>query len=170
MTFSASYTEPGLLQRNVSPSIRFLLDAAMKNYREKEKSELMLHQAFDMDPSVLDTYVVYYKFYFYHRLLSEAEEWAYRALENAAQQGGFDKNWECLNEDSAFWDQIDSPERIYLYSLKALAFLRMKQGDMKLPRSLLERLEMLDPQDQVGWSVILQMHTRLSGDGDNDDE
>jgi len=156
--------EPGLLQRDVSPSIRLLLETAMKSYQDKLSAETLLKQAFEMDPSVLDTYVVFYKFYFYHKLISKAEEWVYLALNSASKQGGFDNDWRKLNNDSALWDHLDSPERIYLYSLKALSFLRLKQGDFETPREVLNKLEVLDPQDQVGWTVIAQMHARLSSD------
>ena len=164
MTFISNNIEPGLMQREVAPSVRLLLNAAMKSYRDKTKSENLLRQAFDIDSSVLDTYVVYYKFYFYHSLLAEAERWVYLALENAAAQGGFSKDWQQLTPDCAFWDLVDGPERIYLYSLKALSFLRMKQGDLEIPGEVLAKLEILDPQDQVGWSVISQMRSRLVDD------
>jgi len=153
--------EPGLLQREVAPSIRLLLESAMKNYANREISETLLKKAFDTDPSVLDTYVVYYKYYFYHSLLTKAEQWVYLALENASSQGEFDSDWDSLIPTSANWDVLDGPERIYLYSLKALAFLRMKQGDFELPAEVLNKLEILDPQDQVGWTVVAQMHSRL---------
>jgi len=153
--------EPGLLQMNVTPSIRLLLDSAMKRYADKDNAERMLKQAFDMDPSVLDTYVVFYKFYFYHRMLREAESWAQKALESAAQQGGFDHDWQKLDANSAQWEDADNAERIYLYSLKALTFLRMKQGDLQLPEKILSKLALLDPEDQVGWTVISEMLSRL---------
>lgn len=161
MVFESSDSGPGLIQREVIPSVRILLESAMKNYADRDKSETLLQQAFSIDPTVLDTYVVYYKFYFYHRLLSNAEQWVYLALEKASIQGEFDHRWEKLAPTSACWDTLEGPERIYLYSLKALAFLRMKQGDFQLPKVVLNKLEELDPQDQVGWSVVEQMRARL---------
>jgi hypothetical protein len=170
MTIVSSGIEPGLLQREVAPSIRILLESAMKNYADKEKSEILLRQAFNTDPSVLDTYVVYYKFYFYHRLLLQAEQWVYLALEKSALQGNFDRRWVKLDPTSASWNTLDGPERIYLYSLKALAFLRMKQGDFDLPEEVLNKLKVLDPQDQVGWSVVAGMRDRLCDNELNDND
>jgi len=149
--------EPGLLQREVNPSVRFLLETAMKSYAEKERSEGLLKQAYELDSTVLDTYVVFYKFYFYHGLYRDAERWVHLALESAALQGGFDADWESLSVKDTQWQDAEGPERIYLYSLKALAFLRMKQGDFISPRTVIEKLELLDPLDQVGWSVISEM-------------
>ncbi|MDX1812844.1 MAG: hypothetical protein R3240_12890 [Gammaproteobacteria bacterium] len=156
--------EPGLLQREINPSIRMLLETAMKGYADKNRSEGLLQQAFAIDPTVLDTYVVFYKFYFYHRLLSKAEEWVHLALEKSAAQGGFDSQWQNLTVQSAEWDDAEGPERIFLYSLKALCFLRMKQGDFETPVAVFEQLRKLDPLDQVGWSVVLQMLERVNDD------
>jgi len=156
--------EPGLLQRDIVPAIGLLLNKAKESYRDKSTSENLLKQAFATDPSVLDTYVVYYKFYFYHRMLDDAEKWVNLALEISASQGGFDKDWHNLNETSAFWDLLDGPERVYLYSLKALSFLRMKQGDFFTSSEVLDCLKELDPHDQVGWSVVSQLLSRMYDD------
>ena len=91
-----------------------------------------------------------YKFYFYHRLLGEAEKWVHLALEKSADQGDFDKDWQNISEKDTCWQDAEGPERIYLYSMKALAFLRMKQGDLVTPKSVLQKLKVLDPGDQVG--------------------
>lgn len=138
----------------------------MKGYADKENSEKLLVQAFDLDPDVLDTYVVFYKFYFYHRLLSEADQWIHLALEKSASQGGFDSNWEGLTIADAQWDDAEGPERIFLYSLKAKAFIGMKRGDFSTPGTVLEKLAYLDPGDQVGWSVVLQMFERVKNFND----
>ena len=138
----------------------------MKGYDDKDRSEGLLRQAFDLDPEVLDTYVVFYKFYFYHRLLSEADQWIQLALDKSASQGGFERDWNKLTINDAKWDDVEGPERIFLYSMKAMAFIGMKRGDFNTPGVVLAQLAALDPGDQVGWSVVLQMFERVAYNND----
>ena len=54
----------------------------------------------------------------------------------------------------ADWSCVDAPQHFYLFSLKALAFIRLRRGKKKESLSLLAKLHELDPLDSVGSSVI----------------
>ena len=47
--------------------------------------------------------------------------------------------------------------RFALYTLKALAFIRVKRGERALGLELLEGLSRLDPDGRVGWRVVSEL-------------
>lgn len=105
-------------------------------------------------PKQLEVLVALYKFHFYEGELAKAEEFVFQALIKAAQEGGFKYDLDSLSEESADWDEVRGPARTFLYSLKALAFIRLRQSDTENAEIILNNLQRLDPQDQVGADVI----------------
>ena len=106
------------------------------------------------DTGELAHYFIRYKYLFHHRRLAEAEAVAREGLAAAAAQAGFPTDWRRLTAVSAAWTTAGGPERFYLFSLKALAFIRLRRGDAEESRILLDKLSELDPGDQVGAEVI----------------
>ncbi len=131
-----------------------LLDEAMSVYGDTARAESLLKQARDEAPEALPVYFSLYKFYFYKGRLKEAERSARQALETAARQGGFPSDFRLLAADTADWSRHDGPEHFYLFSLKALAFIRLRQGGKQECEAILEKLRELDKADTVGGSVI----------------
>jgi hypothetical protein len=123
-------------------------------YADTEKAEFLMWTALKADPQCLGSYFSLYKFYFYKRMLTEAEGVARLALETAAGQGGFDPDWTRLDASSSDWRRVDAPQHFYLFTLKALAFIRLRLGYAEESRALLAKLQELDPLDTVGASVI----------------
>ncbi len=50
--------------------------------------------------------------------------------------------------------------RFYLFTLKGLAYLNMRLGDMGEARLMLNALRRLDPQDHVGGALLFHVLTR----------
>jgi|SRR5208282_4221810 len=136
-----------------TPQVRACLEAATLAANVDE-AEVKLLEARQLDPLCLATYFALYKYYFWRRRLAEAEEAARGALAAAASVGGFPADWQKLNRASVDWQALDGPERCYLFSLKALAFIRLRRGAMDDGRALLAKLAEIDPCDQVGASVV----------------
>ncbi|CAL1240498.1 tetratricopeptide repeat protein [Candidatus Methylocalor cossyra] len=145
----------------LSPEIGALLEQAMGAYADTAKAEQLLRQAWDEAPEALPVYFSLYKFYFYKGRLEEAEAAARAALASAARQGGFPEDYERLTPDTTDWGRYDSPQHFYLFSLKALAFIRLRQGDLAGCRKILAKLNELDRADTVGGSVIGAMAAGL---------
>lgn len=139
------------------PVIAQRLREAAACYSDTAVAEQMLRAALADDPECLASYFSLYKFYFYKRRLHDAERIALRALSVAARQGGFNADWSVLTPDAAEWSRVDAPEHFYLFTLKALAFMRLclERGDEA--RSILAKLKELDPRDSVGADVIRAM-------------
>jgi len=76
------------------------------------------------------------------------------ALLSAAMQGGFNADWRTLKADSADWHNNAGAAHFYLFSLKALGFIRLRRGDKTESAAILAKMSEIDPDDSVGASVI----------------
>lgn len=103
-----------------------------------------------IDPACLPVYFALYKFYFYKFRLDDAEKVALMGLKTAASQSGFPAEWSHLSPLSANWSLADGPQHFYLFTLKALALIRLRLGKREESLALLEKLQELDPSDSVG--------------------
>lgn len=157
--------EPGVLT-GASPAVQHILNRAMAAYQDTKTAETLLAEAHALNPEQLDVYIALYKFYFYKKRLPEAEDWARMGLARSARQGRFAADWRELTPMSADWARPNSPERVYLYTLKALGFIRLRQLDIAGSEAILAKLQLLDPQDLVGGSVISGLVGRLK-EGDD---
>ncbi len=95
-----------------------------------------------------------YKFRFYTGRLAEAEQAVLDALRIAARKAGITSDWRAQSRDSADWSDTRGAAHFYLFSLKALAFIRLRLGRRQEAGELLDKLAELDDGDGVGASVI----------------
>lgn len=149
--------------QQIDPEVNVYLQQAVHAHSipDLPKAEMLLWQAQHLKPEQLEVYIALYKFYFYKNRLSEAEEVALLGLKMAAQVGGFSADWTQLTRGSASWECAQGAERIYLYTLKALGFIRLRRLEFIAGQQVLEKLSELDPLDQVGGSVIREIATAM---------
>ncbi len=122
----------------VHGQVRDALERAAASYHDdRDAAGHWLEQAAAADPDALAVYFARYKFHFYRNQLSQAEAAARAGLLAAAAQGGFPSDWRSLTRHSTVWSPAAMPQRFYLFSLKALAFIRLRQGDLQESRALL---------------------------------
>lgn len=157
MTVMAFHEDRVMFGVNIPHEINACLQQAVASYEDSETAEGLLWQAQKMDPEQLEVYVALYKFYFYKNRIAEAEEVVFMALIKSANQGVFPFDWNLLTEASTDWYSRENPQRLYLYALKALIFIRLRQSDIQSAESILNKLQELDPTDQVGGSVLRQL-------------
>jgi tetratricopeptide (TPR) repeat protein len=139
--------------RGIHPQTNACLQEAAAS-PQADRAEALLNKAARLSPSLLAVDVARYKFYFYRGQLDQAEQVTLDTLSKAAQQGGFEPDWiQARLPLEGRW-QPESPERYYLYGLKALAFIRLRRGDREQARLILQALSRMDPEDLVGGSVI----------------
>lgn len=132
---------------------------------QSDRAEALLKRAAVLSPGLLAVNVARYKFHFYRGQLAEAEAIVRETLESAAAQGGFDADWTTHTGPLAGREETESPQRYYLYALKALAFISLRQQDRARAADVLEALQRLDPVDLVGGSVIGDL---MDGSADDD--
>lgn len=142
---------------DIPEPVNACLQKAVAAHDDPALAERLLWQAQQMDPDQLEVYVALYKFYFYKNRLDEAEGVVFVALKKSAELGNFNADWTQLMPSSTKWLTSDNPQRLYLYALKALSFIRLRQSDIDSAESILMKLQELDPTDQVGGSVLQEL-------------
>ncbi len=159
---SATGTQTSLLfAAEATPKLTALLAEAAAAHGDGVRAETLLKAAQHTDPHCLTVYFALYKFYFYSGRLIEAERAALDGLSIAAAQAGFTDDWNQLHAGSADWTPATGAARFTLFSLKALAFIRLRRGRTAEATAILARLAELDPTDQVGGSVIRSLAAKI---------
>jgi tetratricopeptide (TPR) repeat protein len=146
-----------LFGSDAAPAVKSLLMQAAAVQHDVNRAEALLWTAQALDPNCLATCFSLYKFYFYKGRLADAESAARLALRTAARRGGFEADWTLLQADSTDWSDSLGPAHFYLFSLKALAFIRLRMGFPTEATAILEKLAEIDPRDQVGAGVIREV-------------
>ena len=141
--------------------IKLLLQRATRAYEDTPVAESLLMQARTLAPDALEVGIALYKFYFYKFRLVEAEAVALQTLTRAAELGRFAPDWNQLDIHAASWSEPLGPERAYLFTLKALAFINLRLDRLYDAKAILAKLDELDPMDQVGGSVIRDLAARM---------
>lgn len=159
MSGSTFIEERVLFCPHIPPKVNALLQAAVaaSSVNQAQAEQLFL-QAQALDSRCLQTYFALYKFYFFQKRLVDAERIVLAGLEEAARQAGFPNDHQLLVENQHQWDMYaDENALFYLYTLKALAFIKLRRGLADEATVILAHLQQLDPQDLSGASVIMQL-------------
>ncbi|MGR9044649.1 MAG: hypothetical protein ACU83N_05090 [Gammaproteobacteria bacterium] len=151
--------EAVLFSPDMPPPVNALLQAAVVASRnDKVRAEQLFMEAYQLDRECLQTYFALYKFYFYQARLTEAENYVLAGLEEAARQGGFPSDYRHLYRDKSQWDMYANEKALfYLYTLKALAFIKLRQNELTQAQVILAMMKELDPEDRSGASVIMTL-------------
>ncbi len=159
--------EAVLFSPDIPESVNKLLQAAVVAHRtDKAQAEQLFLHAYQADRNCLQTYFALYKFYFNQSRFSEAEYFVTAGLEEAARQGGFPSDYRLLYRDKAKWDLYSSEISLfYLYTLKALAFIKLRQHQSAQSYLILMMMQDLDPEDRSGASVIMALAEALQEEG-----
>lgn len=154
MNLPAGEQSDALFGSDAPVAVRSLLSQAAEAQGDLNRAEALLWTAQALDRDCLATCFALYKFYFSKGRLAKAESAARLALRTAARQGGFDADWTTADRQTADWSDTHGAAHFYLFSLKALAFIRLRMGFPVETTAILDKLAEIDPADQVGGSVI----------------
>lgn len=151
-------SEQILFGRHIAPEVETLLQhAAYTSSIDETLAETKLWHAQQMHPEQLEVYIVIYKYYFYHSRLQEALQTLRQAIHAAAEVGGFPADWHEVKADSCNWGNNESPQKVYLYSLKALSFILLRLGSADMSYQILQKLYEIDPLVQTGSMVMREL-------------
>ena len=126
-----------------------------------QHAEGLLRQAIAHMPEQLALKVALYKLYAYSNRFAESLVVINQTLQQAADNCGFNADWANLTAASTQWFPATGDKRLYLYSLKATGFVKLRSGDIDGAFQVLSKLLELDPQDQVGGSVVFEMAEQM---------
>lgn len=143
-------------------TVRALLAAPLDLRHGWSRTERLIDDARHALPMRLELDIAMYKLHAYSGRLDSAEALILATLERAAAAGGFDADAARLDAADPRWFQATGSERVYLYSLKALGFVRLRREDLAGALEALDALGRLDPGDQVGGSVVRELAERLA--------
>lgn len=112
-------------------------------------------------PTCLPVYYLLYKLHAGKRELAQAERAALLGLAEAGRQAGLPETPELPSVEQR--DQADfranGPARFWLFTLKALAFIRLRGGQLALAEQLLDWIGACDPGHSVGSDVTAALLT-----------
>jgi tetratricopeptide (TPR) repeat protein len=133
-------------------AIDALLQQGVAAYRhDRSRAEALFRQALAAAPKELPIYFCLYKIHTYQGHLDEAQAAAESGLREAAGQAGWPLDWRQWRRQAVL---PDGPGRFALYTLKALAFIRLRQNNPQGAGQMLDALRELDPTGAVGWPVV----------------
>jgi len=133
-------------------AIDALLQQGVVAYRhDRSRADGLFRQALAAAPKQLPIYFCLYKIHTYQGHLDKAQDAAESGLREAARQAGWPPDWRQWRPQAVL---PDGPGRFALYTLKALAFIHLRQNDPRQARGMLDALKQLDPAGAVGWPVV----------------
>ena len=159
MSSVAFVEERVMFSPNMPAEVNHLLQAAVAaSPVDQSRAENLFLQAQALDSRCLQTYFALYKFYFFQKRLADAERIVMAGLEESARQGGFPSDYRQLAQNRQEWNlYADETALFYLYTLKAWAFIKLRQGCTIDAQLVLSHLQLLDPKDLSGASVIMDL-------------
>lgn len=140
--------------------INALLQLGVAAYRiDRQRADRLFRQALAAAPTELPTYFCLYKIHTYQGNLDEAQAAAEKGLKEAARQAGWNADWREWQPQAVL---PDGAGRFALYTLKALAFIHLRQDKPEQAHRILDRLRQLDPTGAVGWPVVAALAEGVS--------
>jgi hypothetical protein len=163
MSTAAFIEERVLFSPHIPANVNHLLQAAVAaSSVDQPLAENLFLQAQALDSECLQTYFALYKFYFFQKRLLDAERIVLAGLEESARQVGFPSDYRQLLQSPQKWDMYANDSTLfYLYTLKALAFIKLRLGVTGDAQLILSHLQQLDPDDLSGASVIMALAERI---------
>ncbi|HEY0201440.1 MAG TPA: hypothetical protein VGC24_07085 [Burkholderiaceae bacterium] len=130
-----------------------------------EQAQPLLERARALAPRHPAPVIALYRFHFYGHRLDAARAMGEDALAIARTALGPDFGDTPPSDDDA---RHDAAVRFYLFTLKGLAYLNLRLGDLEQGRLMLGELRRLDPQDRVGGALLSHVLARHEEGLDDD--
>jgi hypothetical protein len=141
----------GAIGGGLSPEVESLIHEAGLLRHLPAQALPLLEQARAAAPRHPAPLIALYRFYFYAHQLTLARAVGNDAMAIARTALGPTFGDEPPSDDAA---RHDAAVRFYLFTLKGLAYLSLRLGDLDEARLLLGELRRLDPQDRVGGALL----------------
>jgi tetratricopeptide (TPR) repeat protein len=137
-----------------------LLQQGVAAYRhDASEADRLFRQALAAAPTQLPIYFCLYKIHTYQGHLDQAQTAAESGLREAADQAGWSRDWRQWRAEPVL---PDGAGRFALYTLKALAFIHLRQNEPDQAQQMIEALRTLDPTGAVGWPVVAALADGVS--------
>lgn len=136
----------------VSPVARSLLRRAGEAAPEARGALLWTAQA--LEPGALAIYYALYKYHAWRREFALAERAARRGLAESARGAGLPEDWTSVSPDARHDWHHAGPARFWLFTLKSLAFICLRDGRRDEAARCLRVVQRVAPEARIGEDVI----------------
>lgn len=146
-------SDPGTIDFGDIPEpVNAILQQGVAAYRhDRALADQLFRQALAAAPEQLPIYFCLYKIHTYQGNLDMAVAAAEEGLQMAARQAGWSADWRDWRAQAIM---PEGAGRFALYTLKALAFIRLRRSEREQAGEILRALSQLDPAGAVGWPVV----------------
>ncbi len=131
-------------------------------FNQWQRVEQLLCAAQQQAPLELSLSEALYKLYAYSNQFAQSQVFIDWVLSQSSQACGLPADPLAANSQQSKREPLNRAARYYLYALKANAFVALRQGDLTRAQALVHQLQVLDPLDQVGGSVVVALVERMS--------
>ncbi len=139
------------------PAINALLQRGVSLFRhDKVAADAKFREALTLDPTALASYFCLYKIHGYSGRHDDALAIAEAGLAEAARQANLPADWTVWKRDDLAV-AAPTPARFALYTLKAIAFLRLQRGGPDASRLRLAKLAELREIEVLGGGVVADL-------------
>lgn len=145
-------TSAELFGGEVPPQVKHLVEEARKA-TTPERALALLWTAQVCAPECPSLYYLLYKLHAQGADFEQAELAALKGLDVAAEQAHLPDDWRAVTGEMADF-MAPGPARFWLFTLKALAFIRLRRQDLVSAQLYLDKVLQLDPLGGTGALVI----------------
>ena len=146
-----------VLGGHLDPEVEGLIAQAGALRDQPEKALPLLERARALAPKHPVPLIAIYRFHFYGHALEKARAAGEDALAIARAALGPDFGDVAPTEEAT---RGDAAVRFYLFTLKGLAYLNLRLGDLDEARLMLGELRRLDPKDHLGGGLLSHVLAR----------
>lgn len=152
------------------PHVNALLQEGVGCHRsDPPRARALFRHAIEISPSSLPAYRCLLKLQNQQREFDEALAVAMEGLAEAAHQARVGQDWRTWTLTDVGDDKRRTvPQRFLLLFLKAMSFIELRRGNTEICRNLVKQLQVLDPEDGCGHSVIAAMLDDVDDDAETE--
>jgi tetratricopeptide (TPR) repeat protein len=141
---------------HVPENVRTLLIQAAEAWHDKVQSEHCIHQALQEADHYPDILVAACRYFYYQDEGAMALRMAQRILENVKLEEDLPDDWEHLKL-ILMNRRCDPNVRLYLNTYAATGFIYAKMNDVEQATNITEKIQEVDPDDEIGASLLLEV-------------
>ena len=158
-----------LIGHDLPPEAEEQLRLAGIAYQQDDIAERHLWRAQELAPDHMAVLIGFYRFYFYKARLQEALNIARLCILKTARDNALSPDWRRVAAEDADFGSYDAVRpRLFLFVLKAYAYLQLRLGNLGEGRDAVDKLLELDPTDKVGAHTLLDVLNRAATAHDDD--
>jgi hypothetical protein len=131
-------------------------------FNQWDRVEHLLCAAQQQAPNELSLSEALYKLYAYSNQFAKAQVFINWVLHQSSQTCNLPVDPLVASAQHSQQGSLSRAARYYLYALKANAIVALRQGELSRAQALVNQLQLLDPLDQVGGSVVVALVERMS--------